>query len=212
MPASKRRTETAEKLLHPAKLPKSVSKPPVETDQSPKNPPKPLAPWATRVVTKRKGKHTETAAVELVHARDSVPWAALEKYHAHPEDLAYLGPAKWEEKPEPQEEAEEARPTQNYAAVDPEGKLFGLIDQGLADPRCRSLTVHVRRNRVPWPILNAIRPGVLLQARLPRSSQTVGLRVRFTTPARYYSPGAKVSTLAIGVDESDWRSLMAHRI
>ena len=175
----------------------------------------PGKPWSIRVTPDRPGTKTKRKdAAQPVQKRARVPWGAFKGSHIHPEDLAFVSPSppKWEEQPAPLEPAQaRARVigAHDYAAVDPEGKLFGLIDLGCPAPLCRSLIVHVRKNRVAWPILNPIRPGTMLQVRLPTASQTVGLRVRFTTPAGYYSPGAKVSTLAIGVDESDWRSLAA---
>lgn len=104
---------------------------------------------------------------------------------------------------------------QNYVAVDPSREIFGLIDQGLADGATRSFVMHVRRGQTPWTVLGAIRPGVLLPV-ISRSGRggITSLRVRFTTPAQYYSPGSKVTSMRIGVDEADWQSLMtkAHRI
>ena len=96
----------------------------------------------------------------------------------------------------------------NYAAIEHDAERYGLIDMG-AQPSGRSLLVHARKKcRPAHSLLNAIRPGVLLLASRP-GGQPQRLRVRFTTPARYYSPGALVTTLAIGVDEADWQSLMA---
>ena len=66
---------------------------------------------------------------------------------------------------------------------------------------------HVRL--FPFQLLNQLRPGALLRARRLLGGKPGQLRVRYTTPARYYSPGALVTTLAIGVDEADWQSLMA---
>ena len=97
----------------------------------------------------------------------------------------------------------------NYAAVEADQERYGLIDlAGSSTTGTRQLIVHARKkNPEAFRVLNEIRPGSVLQAR--RADRRAGLRVRFTTPARYYSPGSKVTTLTVGVDETDWRSLMA---
>lgn len=98
----------------------------------------------------------------------------------------------------------------NYAAVDPTREVYGLIDEGLSDPGTRSLIMHVRRKLPAFPVLEKIRPGGLLPAasRNNRGGVTL-LRVRYTTPCRYFSPGSKVSSITVGVDEADWQSLVA---
>ncbi len=125
-----------------------------------------------------------------------------------------------EEPPAPEakqrEKKREAPPTrlvcsQNYEAVEALRGDYGLIDNGPESGGTKPLLVHVpRRERTPWRVLNAIRPGASLQLR-PHAGkgQPKSVRVRYTTPARYYPPGARVSTLAIGVDSTDWRSLAA---
>lgn len=98
----------------------------------------------------------------------------------------------------------------NYAAVDARRESYGLIDQGLVDAGTRTMIMHVRRGQPAWDILNTVRPGSILAARSKsgRGSPTP-LRVRFTTPTKYISPGCKFSTMTVGVDEMDWQSLMA---
>lgn len=159
-------------------------------------------PWATRAITSR--RDGTLIRLEPVHKERPTPW--------HPADLEYLRPPlPVEVEPAPAK----ARPpstrfigAQNYAAVEAGAERYGLIDAGPSG-QGRSLIVHVRKNQVAWPILNPIRPGAILRAR-PASGGPAGeLRVRYTTPAGYFSPGKKVSTLAIGVDESDWRSLVS---
>jgi hypothetical protein len=96
----------------------------------------------------------------------------------------------------------------NYAAVEHGLDRYGLIDMG-AQASGRSLLVHARKRcRPAFSLLNAIRPGTILRARRWGDQALHCLRVRFTTPARYYSPGAQVTTLSVGVDEADWLSLM----
>lgn len=103
----------------------------------------------------------------------------------------------------------------NYEAVDPSREVYGLINQGLSDTGTRTLIMHVRRGQVPWVVFGGVRPGGVLPV-IAKSGRggTTSLRVRFTTPAKYYSPGRKVTSMTIGVDEMDWQSLMtkAHRI
>ena len=167
---------------------------------------------------------------EPVHKRRPAPWAPIpvlkkdergppEGNLLHPADLDYLGPIPFV--PEPPVAPERPRKTKtaprrradpsrlicarNYVAVDPDDKLFGVIDTGLG---ARSLLVHIRKNRVPWLTLDTLRPGALLRVRPVKGGDAVNLRVRYTTPSQYYSPGKKVSTLTIGVDESDWRSFL----
>lgn len=98
----------------------------------------------------------------------------------------------------------------NYAAVDARRQTFGLIDQGLVDAGARTMVMHVRRGQPAWDILNAVKPGSFLEAKSKsgRGSPTQ-LRVRFTTPTKYYPPGCKFTTMTVGVDEMDWQSLMA---
>lgn len=103
----------------------------------------------------------------------------------------------------------------NYAAVDPKGKVYGLIDAGLSDAGTRALIMHVRKKLRSYPVFEKIRPGELLPASSrSRRGGTTLLRVRYTTPTRYYTPGSKVSCMTVGVDEADWQSLVAkaHRI
>ena len=103
----------------------------------------------------------------------------------------------------------------NYSAVDPSRGVYGLIDQGLSDPGTRALIMHILPKKDAWPVLEKVRPGTLLPAisKSGRGGRTT-LRVRYTTPTKYFSPGCKVSSVTVGVDEADWQSLVmkAHRI
>ena len=91
----------------------------------------------------------------------------------------------------------------NYAAVDAEKGDYGLIDRGVRQTGVRALVMHGRRARKGDP-LAAVRPGTILQVYSSVNGCGGKLRVRYTTPARYYSPGQRVSTMGIGVDERDW--------
>jgi hypothetical protein len=100
--------------------------------------------------------------------------------------------------------------SRNYAAVDAKRESYGLIDQGTVDAGTRTMVMHVKRRQTAWDVLNVVKPGSILAAksRSGRGSPTP-LRVRFTTPNKYYSPGCKVTSMTIGIDEADWQSLMA---
>lgn len=189
----------------------------------------PDTPWAMRVVV----KNEHLVRVEPEHKPRLKPWTppaepASEpdqppepgQSSSHPGQPHRHGPPAWREEaahgdpkagmprrmssPPPGRRLVAAR---NYAAIEHGRERYGLIDSGVAGPT-RELIVHVRKKfRGPFRVLNDIRPGsVLAVAR--RGGRQAQLRVRFTTPARYYSPGCPVTTMNIGVDETDWQSLM----
>jgi hypothetical protein len=104
----------------------------------------------------------------------------------------------------------------NYAAMDATGN-FGLIDDGRLDLGVRDLLAHIPRKRQAEYSF-AMRPGDVLQVtnqfdpakRRPRRlAPSTPMRVLFTTPARYYAPGTRVTTLRVGVAEQDWRRVFA---
>ena len=105
---------------------------------------------------------------------------------------------------------------QNYAAMDAESGAYGLIgvDASLPAPGgVRSLVMHVPRKAQHRGFLAHVRPGSILKVRrTSRRGQPdppiQELRVRFTTPARYYGPGSNVTTLGIGVDEAEWQGVL----
>lgn len=97
----------------------------------------------------------------------------------------------------------------NYAAVDAEAGGYGLIDRGVREAGIRSLVMHTpstRRSQRGGPAMPAVRPGTVLTVRSPLRGTTGRLRVRYTTPAKYYSPGQRVTTLSVGVDARDWQA------
>lgn len=101
----------------------------------------------------------------------------------------------------------------NYAAVDASFGNFGLIPMGVENG-VRSLIVHVPRGKASWVVFHNIRPGgtirVVLTSNVPRrkKNEPKTLNVRYTTPTKYFPPGAKTSCLTIGVDDAEWQSLM----
>jgi hypothetical protein len=100
----------------------------------------------------------------------------------------------------------------NYAAVDAERGAFGLIDRGVHETGVRGLVLHrtARGRKGGAPV--DVRPGTVLRVRSPATGGAGTLRVRFTTPARYYAPGQRVTTLRVGVDASDWQRFVAPRV
>ena len=103
----------------------------------------------------------------------------------------------------------------NYAAVDAERGEYGLIDRGVHEVGVRGLVLHkTARGRRGGGARGGpdVRPGTVLRVRSPATGGAGTLRVRFTTPARYYAPGQKVTTLRVGVDASDWQRFVAPRV
>lgn len=102
--------------------------------------------------------------------------------------------------------------TTKYAAVDADHGEYGLVlDTGPNQQQgVQSLTLKILRHvHYPWKVLQKIRPGSTLAVHGPSSLRRVLLRVRYTTPARYYPPGTRIASLAVGVDLTDWRCLTA---
>jgi hypothetical protein len=172
----------------------------------------PDAPWATQEVVVRKGKEVVSTRIEAVYKPKPTPWAR------QPEDAKLVQPAppkapetapptKPHKKKVREEEATRLISAQNYAAVEAGAREFGVIDMGEGQGT-RSVVVHVPKSSAPWLVLDPIRPGAALTVRPVAGGEPVHLRVRSTTPSRYYSPGAKVTTLAVAVDSADWQSLM----
>ena len=93
---------------------------------------------------------------------------------------------------------------------------YGLIDLG-PGPRgsgTRCLIMHSphikgdRRGMGGQTPTDRVRPGAMLRVCSTADGGGRGrLRVRFTTPEQYYAPGARVTTLRIGVDATGWESL-----
>jgi hypothetical protein len=194
-------------------------------------------PWAVQVVVEKRRKgEQKILRVEPVHKPRKTPWErsppptrsrepSPPAIHL-PEPETRHGPPRWREPSPPPEEPKPLSTArspprqkgvrlvsaQNYAAIEAGQERYGLIDSGAPDSgRTRSLIMHVRKNRVPFQVLNYVRPGSVLHVRRPskgKRTATAQLRVRFTTPARYYSPGCPVTTLALEVDGADWQGLM----
>lgn len=193
----------------------------------------PDTPWVMQTVTVQP-EPTEPPRllrVEPVHPpKQRVPWETqptpppeapeqppLREVRPRPPGHA---PPAWDERPrEPPDSGQTSSSAQaptapsalrhvcakNYAAIEAGLERFGLIDEGPQNAG-RALLIHVRKRcRPPFLLLNAVRPGTVLH--VSRQGKTATLRVRSTTPARYYSPGSQVTTLSLLVDEADWRSL-----
>ena len=111
----------------------------------------------------------------------------------------------------------------NYAAVDATGGgggspgagggvddecKYGLIDRGPCKTGIRALVMHSKTKGV----MDRVKPGTILYVQSTAKGGGVGpLRVRYTTPAKYYAPGTRVTTLSVGVDATDWHKLMSER-
>jgi hypothetical protein len=191
----------------------------------------PDTPWAMQVV---KDKRSREPRVEPVYKPRPAPWAPTKPANQDEPVFAPFVPrdedaflpipvlAPEQKKPaistklppaarRPVGPFQHAISAQNYAAVESKRGEYGLIDMGLAYGSARSLVVHASSRKTPdvWRVLNAVRPGCRLLVKPVTGGPACSLRVRYTTPARYYSPGAKVTSLAIAVDDTDWASLMA---
>ena len=197
----------------------------------------PATPWAPRPHAPTQGAKGRPRGAPAKRKEPSTPWSdvlpvripARSRKNLHDKSEIPKWPAdsekparKAERKPKTSQsgpkakKASQARDSnfrfcaRNYAAVDARRETYGLIDQGLVDGGTRTMVMHVRRGQPAWDILNAVRPGSILAAKSKsgRGSPTP-LRVRFTTPTKYYPPGCKFSTMTVGIDEVDWQSLMA---
>lgn len=112
--------------------------------------------------------------------------------------------------------------SRNYAAVESERKDFGLIPLELdAGSGIRSLVIHATRGVTASEAFQNVRQGGTIRVvkgrtRISRKKPNdkhrypSELRVRFITPTRYVPPGSKISCLTIGVDDSEWQSLMTN--
>jgi len=91
--------------------------------------------------------------------------------------------------------------------------VYGLIDRGPgpvgSGTRCLVMHSHTaRRNDEQQSATDRVRPGAVLRAvSVEDGGGSSRLRVRFITPEKYYAPGARVTTLRIGVDAVDWENL-----
>lgn len=186
---------------------------------------------ARRVDSERKSHALSKTAGGFAEER---PHPAWEDERADPQQLV-PPPASWEldrsgndRRPE---EEERLVCLKNYAAIGVDyytddakkneqseartqrrgGGCYGLIDRGARVGGLRMLIMHVKKEG-GRPLLDRIRPGSTLLVQSTLSGGVGGtLRVRYTTPARYYSPGERVTTLAIGVDAVSWQSLVPKR-
>jgi hypothetical protein len=185
---------------------------------------KQTTPWATKAVYSQ-GK---LLRVEPAVKPARTPWSPRQEsappkviypklkhpavpFQPHVPDMPKFVPPQDEpqaEKPKrpPQGPGKRLVSARNYTAVEAVSERFGLIDMGLHQG-ARSLLLHVRKSvRPAHSVLNGIRPGSMITAK--KGARRAVLRVRFITPARYYSPGAQITTLAVAVDESDWQGLV----
>lgn len=207
-------------------------RPPAEQDASPStHPPQPpdADPGGERLLasvrraqreddraSRQKGWALAARIQEAAHERrgEKDPAAAHALLHAVPPPPPL---ASWEGAEDDDDDASGAPhlvSMRNYAAVDATHGQFGLIDRGLHEKGVQGLVMHTpaqKRKRAGGGRHGhpeTIRPGDILTLRATASGAMGRVRVRFTTPARYYAPGQKVTTLSVGVDEGDWRRLL----
>jgi len=102
--------------------------------------------------------------------------------------------------------AERRLSEKGYSAVEAHG-WFGLIDAGCPSRGVRELTAHTPRHNGGFT-LDRLRPGQDIRLKSARNEDGATLRIRFTTPERYYAPGRKITTLSIGVDDAAWQRLI----
>ena len=163
-------------------------------------------------------------------ARKEEGWSRLSELEAAPADDEEEAHSGWRQRVPPlasweeggaDDEQERLLCMKNYAAVDAEAGNYGLIDRGVRETGIRTLVMHIPRTRrgardkrgrlLPAVAPTAlVRPGTVLRVRptMTGGAAAGGLRVRYTTPARYYSPGEHVTSLCVGVDASDWQALL----
>ena len=92
--------------------------------------------------------------------------------------------------------------SRRYSAMQA-GGLYGLIDEGSDGGGARMLLAHVPRKSGHTFI--DVRPGERIQVTNPKGGRGVWtLQVAYTGRHRYYSPGAKVTTLRVAVAQDDW--------
>jgi hypothetical protein len=176
----------------------------------------PDTPWAMQSVSVRKGKEVRFVRFEPVHKPRKVPWPtpapllpADAPFATHTLPPAPTTTTKREPSPIPERSAQRLG-SKNYVAIEATSRNFGLIDLGPINAYEHSVVVHVPKNRIPWAILTSIRPGSVLSVTKDRGGTIHHLRVRTITPAKYYSPGQRVTSLEVTVKGSDWWSLMGN--
>ena len=182
-----------------------------------------------QAVVKQEEPNERKIRIRLVHQQDKPPWAGpvprdeASAYERGPlpapaiKEKALEEPrsskrARKQREASPSQNSRTAVTARNYVAVEAGRGDYGLIDMGpdRMGGGGQSVLVHVRRRHpAPWRVLAEIRPGATLQASPVSGGPPVPLRVRYTTPARYYSPGTRITTLSVAVDSADWRCLRA---
>ena len=99
---------------------------------------------------------------------------------------------------------QEATELASYAAVDWDG-TYGVIDTGVSERGVRELIAHSRNG------IFSFRPGDVVRLISVGPRRRSGLRVMFTTPARYYAPGRRVTSIRMGVNDREWGELVRPR-
>ena len=194
-----------------------------------------LTPWAVKV---KREKGDIVASAET--ANDILPWkvpaptstppppirrerregvtpARVQRLSEQDGRVSYEPPAaaSWELDTRLDTQGDRLVCIKNYSAVETTKGSYGLIDRGVQEVGLQTLIMHTPRGKRKADgrqDSEEVRPGSILRVSSTRKGGRDGsLRVRFVTPARYYTPGSKVTTMCIGVDLSDWLDLMTQR-
>ena len=91
-----------------------------------------------------------------------------------------------------------------YIATANNGR-FGIIDRNQATRGLSELLVHEPRNPQKVNINFRLGETLILQG-LGQGSPSVPVRIQFVSASKYFSPGVRVSSCVIGVDQNDWEN------
>jgi hypothetical protein len=91
-----------------------------------------------------------------------------------------------------------------YIATANNGR-FGIIDRNQAMRGLSELLVHEPRNPQKVNINFRLGETLILQG-LGQGSPSVPVRIQFVSASKYFSPGVRVSSCVIGVDQNDWEN------
>ena len=91
-----------------------------------------------------------------------------------------------------------------YIATANNGR-FGIIDRNQATRGLSELLVHEPRNPQKVNINFQLGETLILQG-LGQASPSVPVRIQFVSASKYFSPGVRVSSCVIGIDQNDWEN------
>jgi hypothetical protein len=91
-----------------------------------------------------------------------------------------------------------------YIATANNGR-FGIIDRNQTTRGLSELLVHEPRNPQKVNISFRLGETLILQG-LGQGSPSVPVCIEFVSASKYFSPGARVSSCVIGIDQNDWEN------